>query len=107
VKRVIRRLWRVTTWPERAVTILSPYVVLGAILTGSWREAAAWGIAALWWALYLEKKLTVESLNVEIMLRQHFYRAFVRIVNEAAKERRDKAHAARTESSIRLPRHHR
>jgi len=108
VRARVLRLWRLTTWSERFITVMTPVLPVLAARHGLWGEALAWATAGLWWGLYLAEKVTVDNLRAEIFLRDLLHRTFVRIVHIAAAQRRKKAHAdPKQQSSVRFPRGHR
>lgn len=108
MKHAVRRLWRITDWFERFVTVASPVMPLLMLYLGAWREAVAWAVAGLWWGRFLAQKIRNDQLITEIWLRELMHHSRIHALRRAAKKRAGQAHT-RTEpsSSVHVPRSHR
>jgi hypothetical protein len=62
----LRRLWRITDWTDRLVTIASVLAIVLAAWRGTHGEVIAWVAAALWWSLYLGERLDVDKITAEL-----------------------------------------
>lgn len=103
MKRRIRHLWHITSWPERVVTILSPVMPILAAGAGDFRETGAWVIAGLWWAMYLTEKVDHHDLRVELAVRVLFHN-----LGRALLQQHDSAaHRKADHPAVRYPRRHR